>query len=1269
MTEDIPLESGKVQDKLQYWAAHLRDMGRRNRLLFFKDTKTSSVVISEPDALEIFDRLVVNSRPIYAPLPQNEQKSLFDEAVSDNEDDAIEYEKEADEFLSSKTLERVNRVLSNLRYKARTIREEQGFNALYMGFGVLKWTDGGEFSEAPLVLVPIDIDREGLGARFSIELLEEELVVNPTLQAKLSKDFNIELGEIENGLTTETLTDYWNQVEKLVQNYEGWEVLPKVVIGIFNFQTLMLIKDLERNEGHYIQHPLIQMLSGHLENLMDTYDDVPDASDLDDKVSPLDVFQILDADSSQQEAIEAAKSGVSFVLQGPPGTGKSQTIANIIAESMAAGKKVLFVSQKSVALDVVHNRLSQRGLGEFCLEVHSYKKNKKDVIQDLGKALDARKGEVAQDSTQKKNELSRLRGELNGFVKELHTPRFGMQLSLFRVLGELGKVHESPNIKFALGNIETIDVEKHQKHLSIIREIVSYASLISDFDTHPWKGFSRESSTIQEREEIAEKFEQLVEVLSSQLSTIQEIAIGVKVRLPETLSQLFDILSIVTVFKPVIFGEEFIDLIDRFLENYGSVTRFFRPQYWKDVSLLAELNWEEEKLPLDRISRIFTILKKAREAALSDDLIPSGNYSLSLEIVNDLKNRHKKIIELYKFAVALFADDAQPEILQSRFDAEAEGLVEWFSERSTQTDQIVEWVNFCNIVKLGKDEGIGDFVDKALGKGILANQWENAYKRRFYVLLSDMITQSHSALSKFRSSAYNNTIDRFRQLDNELIETASLEIREKLYKTRPEATWVQADSAETIILRKELNKQRRIKPLRRLFSEIPNLILNLKPCLMMSPLTVSQLLDPEIFKFDIAIFDEASQIPPEYAVGTIVRARQVVIAGDRHQLPPTRFFHSIDTDEYDEDDYDIEDYESILNACDAISMPNKMLLWHYRSEDESLIAFSNYNFYDNRLLTFPNSNGGEKSTGLEFLHVSDGIYRRGKGARNNPIEARKVAELVFETLAHSPELSIGVVAFSQSQRQIIEQEIDRLKRENPDLYALFDYNKEEQVFVKNLETVQGDERDVIIFSIGYGKDEVGKLSMNFGPLNRQGGERRLNVAVTRARRAVKLVTSIEPEDIDLSRTQSLGARLLKSYMKVARDGVNAVFEDETFNPNAEFGSPFEEAVYDSLSRRGITLHKQVGVSQYRIDFGVVDPEQHGRYLLGIECDGATYHSSPTARDRDRLRQQLLEDKFGWRIHRIWSRDWIDNPHAEIEKVLVAIDESKKLGPRRSVKKN
>jgi very-short-patch-repair endonuclease len=246
------------------------------------------------------------------------------------------------------------------------------------------------------------------------------------------------------------------------------------------------------------------------------------------------------------------------------------------------------------------------------------------------------------------------------------------------------------------------------------------------------------------------------------------------------------------------------------------------------------------------------------------------------------------------------------------------------------------------------------------------------------------------------------------------------------------------------------------------------------------------------------------------------------------------------------------------------------------------------------------------------------------------------------------------VTFSQAQRDFIQMELDRVLKDDPILQVHFTENKFEPFFVKNLELVQGDERDVMIFSVGYGFDETGKFLLNFGPLNREGGERRLNVAVTRARYRVKLVASIQPEDIDLSRTNSRGVRLLRSYMSIARDGVRALYADISVDPDAEFESPFEASVYEALSARGIQLQKQVGVSNYRIDLAVVDPHQPGRYLLGIECDGAMYHAAATARDRDRLRQQVLED-LGWRIHRIWSRDWIENKEREIEKVLKAVE--------------
>jgi very-short-patch-repair endonuclease len=595
-------------------------------------------------------------------------------------------------------------------------------------------------------------------------------------------------------------------------------------------------------------------------------------------------------------------------------------------------------------------------------------------------------------------------------------------------------------------------------------------------------------------------------------------------------------------------------------------------------------------------------------------------------------------------------------MIQHPFD-----VIDWFLDHSKNTSELADWANFNAVRKECFEVGLGDFVVQALDAELPSDSWESSFYRRFYLLLTESIIKDRPLLQKFRGTMQSEMIQRFRTLDLLMIENAPHEIKAKLYIDKPQSSWMQAGSAETAILRREYNKKRRIMPLRKLFYEIGNLIQALKPCLMMSPLTVSQLLDPSLYKFDLVVFDEASQIPPEYAIGAFLRAKQVVVAGDRQQLPPTNFFQTIESDEFNDDEAGTTEasFESILNAFDGCGFPSKMLNWHYRSKDESLIAFSNYHFYENRLYTFPNSDLNNPSTGLKFIYVKDGVYKRGVGARHNLKEAEVVAELVREHLMTTPELSLGIVAFSVSQRQAIEFEIDNLCKKYPDLNALFSCVPDEPLFIKNLENVQGDERDVIILSVGYGKDETGKMTLNFGPINREGGARRLNVAVTRARYSLKLVASIEPEDIDIARIDSQGgAMLLRSYLEVARDGVKAVYKDEKLSADAEFESPFEESVYQALTHKGIQLVPQVGVSQYRIDLAVVDPKQTGRFLLGIECDGAMYHSGLTARDRDRLRQQILEG-LGWKIHRIWSRDWIQNREAEIDKVLSAINARKK----------
>jgi superfamily I DNA and/or RNA helicase/very-short-patch-repair endonuclease len=416
----------------------------------------------------------------------------------------------------------------------------------------------------------------------------------------------------------------------------------------------------------------------------------------------------------------------------------------------------------------------------------------------------------------------------------------------------------------------------------------------------------------------------------------------------------------------------------------------------------------------------------------------------------------------------------------------------------------------------------------------------------------------------------------------------------------------------------------------------------------MSPLSACQFIDPRKLRFDVVIFDEASQICPEDAVGAIMRGRQLVVVGDSKQLPPSRFFEKIEGDE----DGEVQDLESILDECATIGMPQKMLLWHYRSRNESLIAFSNAYYYENRLYTFPSADLPGPSNGIEFVYVPDGVYERG-GKRENKIEAKKVADLVFEQFKSHPEMSLGVVAFSEEQQLAILEVIEYQKKLKPEFQHYFDEGQEESFFVKNLENVQGDERDVMFFSVGYGKDADGKVLMNFGPLNMEGGHRRLNVAITRARRSVKLISSMQPEEIDPS-SSSKGVILLRRYMEFARSrGERSALGCDTKHED-EGERPLEDSIYEALTGIGLTVHRNVGCSGYRVDMAVMDPEKKQRHILGIECDGASYAPGRTARDRDRLREDVLKG-LGWNMHRMWARDWVEDRNRELRKIEALVE--------------
>ena len=418
---------------------------------------------------------------------------------------------------------------------------------------------------------------------------------------------------------------------------------------------------------------------------------------------------------------------------------------------------------------------------------------------------------------------------------------------------------------------------------------------------------------------------------------------------------------------------------------------------------------------------------------------------------------------------------------------------------------------------------------------------------------------------------------------------------------------------------------------------------------MMSPLSVAKFIPPESVRFDLVVFDEASQVKPVEAMGAIRRSRQAIVVGDSKQLPPTRFFERIVEGEEEEDEFATSDIESILGLFSAQGAAQRMLRWHYRSRHESLITVSNHEFYENRLVIFPSPDAQRQEVGLLFRCDPSTFYERGARRRFNRGESRSVAVAVMEHARTQPNLTLGVAAFSIAQARRIEDDLEILRRQDPSYETYFAKHPDEPFFVKNLENVQGDERDVILISVGYGKTEDGRMPMNFGPLNQDGGERRLNVLITRARRRCVVFSNFNADDLDLKRTNARGVQALQTFLKYAATGILEVPQPS----EREADSPFEEAVAARLKERGHSVDHQIGSSGFFVDLGIIDPDRPGRYLLGIECDGATYHSARSARDRDRLRQEVLE-RLGWTVHRIWSTDWFHHPERELEKVEEAI---------------
>ncbi|MDR2406469.1 MAG: hypothetical protein LBE27_08890, partial [Deltaproteobacteria bacterium] len=581
------------------------------------------------------------------------------------------------------------------------------------------------------------------------------------------------------------------------------------------------------------------------------------------------------------------------------------------------------------------------------------------------------------------------------------------------------------------------------------------------------------------------------------------------------------------------------------------------------------------------------------------------------------------------------------------------------------------------------DHGLKPFVDALDNGSIIPEKLKENFKFNYLHKLLLASFDTKDSINEFRTEARKIDIKKLQETDQKIRSNTVDKIK---YELKDNYKFRGIQPGEIDFLNKELANKRH-KSIRHILSKAQNLTSKLAPCFLMSPLSIAQYLPIDFPKFDLVIFDEASQIPVSDAIGAIARGKAAIVVGDPRQLPPTTFFKK----NFNEDDFDENDQqtlESILDECNAIStIENHKLLWHYRSRSESLISFSNQKYYDSKLVTFPAPYSSDMY--VSFHYVENGVYDRKKSsvstASTNLIEAKAIIDDVLKTLKSDwfteNNYSLGIVTFNQKQMVLIQDLLDNERQKDPSLDAFFSESLEEPVLIKNIENIQGDERDIIYFSICYGYDTEGKISMNFGPINQIGGERRLNVAITRARRRIKVFSSFLPTALKAKTTTSRGLNDLIAFLEYAKGTytVEATSSQDSTTPEEDISENlygfhqdhdllFSLYVASELEKKGWKVNRNIGVSDFRIDLGVLNPDDSDNYFVGIECDGKSYRMSKTALDRDYLRQRTLEG-LGWSIIHIWSLDWyrnkeqaLNNLHAQLQQLWDEKKNTKIINP-------
>jgi len=1226
-----------VRKRAEAWGTKLIDLNpSKNSLLLFRPGRGTQIDLTDCDA-EALRRLRDGDRVRLSHiLPEDDLRS------------------------------RVLKQLSSLRRKVAQLEEEQGFDPLRIAFGLFRTsltadarTRAAEL-RAPVLLSSVDLTPVGnSGREFSLELTDE-LEGNPVLPHALNRllGLPVDVPEYEEQVHTlieatsdrrecaARVAEYLSNILHAAGLSASFEDI--VGLGFFNYEKYPMVRDLQESTELLATSRVVAALAGHAPSAERLKFADTDPLPTGDAVAPEDDLLVLDADASQQAAINAALHRRNAVIVGPPGTGKSQTIANIVACAAAAGRTVLFVAEKRAAIEAVTDRLASVRLDGLVFDLHKQQVRRREVAQQLADTLQRAVRQPQPQVEQLHRDLSRLREQASAHARTMNSVVPPWNLSPFEMQSRLlgNPDAQARRIRIPASRLRQFGDETLRSADENLRNYIHVGGLRVRRGVTPWAA-AQLHDVDDVRIVLAELDKVNSGVLTKSRTDLDDVLAMTQLRRPVSLGEwqgllwlIEDVGRSVAEFGGDIFAAPLDDFVAAAAPRRSSA-RQLRPLTWRERRRYRK---EARRTSRSKLSGppLFAALQAAlaqREAwARASDGPGAPRQVQSLErVLEQFSTAHRAMTAVAACLQLRGLEDEPTTIVDEHLQAlEADramaGNIVEVNQRSER------------LVRLGLTALLDLLAERESNGGpVSADDASVALEAAWLASVEQELRLSVPSYQRFTGDAHDDAVRAYARHDQEHLRMNAQRVRRRV----AEHLWAarQEHRSQSLLVEQEAKKKSRHKPLRELLDKAPDVVLAAHPCWAMSPLVVSKIL-PARRLFDLVVFDEASKVRPHDAVTSIMRGDQVVVTGDPKQLPPNNLFAWLEAESPDDDamvEADLGDYESILDVLEPV-LPMHLLRWHYRSRDDRLIAFSNQHFYRSDLITF----AGCRQESPIRLDVVDGTASPGSNGIAQA-EVERVVELVRQHALLHPGESLGVIAFGSKQSDAIEQRLRTAEDPNlADFIARHDVSGR-RLFVKNLERVQGDERDAVILSVGKAKSPTGVVTLHFGALGNEGGERRLNVAVTRAKSRLTVVSSFHPAELRPNVTKNPGPELLRQFLEFAdAEGARTPSVVGRSRDDVPLNG-FERSILDALTSRGIDVHPQWGIGDYSIDFALAHPSEPGRMVLALEADGDRYHRAPAARDRDRLRQEHLE-RLGWRFHRVWSSDWFRSPEVQAARI-------------------